>query len=249
MRLTRAPIALALLLAACAGTQAGSPSPSASLLPTVRPTPTAGPTATPLPLSITGSAATCASYIAASPADRQLWVVGTGLNYAPDLEPALVPQFAEALLSQCNQTVALDTVASIALGLANDPRFAKPTPAPTPVSYAKLTSREWAQLVKAPDTYLGKAYQVWGCITQFDAATGQGAFRAQAAYAKVAYWYTDGQNTFFTGDAAALAPFVANDVVAMNVISTGSYSYNTQSGGNTTVPSFQVDKITASGSC
>ncbi len=103
--------------------------------------------------------------------------------------------------------------------------------------------------MKSPDKYLGKAYQVWGCISQFDAATGDDAFRAQASYAKQSYWYTDADNALFTGDADQLANFVQDDVVFMNVISLGSFTYDTQIGGSTTVPMFLVDKITRKGSC
>jgi hypothetical protein len=124
-----------------------------------------------------------------------------------------------------------------------------PTPAPTPKVYAKLTARSWALLVKDPDKYLGNAYQVWGCISQFDAATGNDSFRAQASYAKQAYWYSDGDNALFTGDADHLADFVADDVVRMNVVSLGSFSYDTQIGGSTTVPLFLVDAISRQGSC
>jgi len=35
----------------------------------------------------------------------------------------------------------------------------------------------------------------------------------------------------------------------MNVTSLGSYDYDTQSGGSTTVPLFQVDSIAHKGSC
>lgn len=127
----------------------------------------------------------------------------------------------------------------------------EPTPSPTPVplTYATLTSREWAQLVKAPDSYTGMGYQLLGCITQFDAATGLDTFRAQASYQNEASWYADGVNAFFNGDEAQLADFVANDVVAMSVVSLGSYSYDTQAGGNTTVPLFSVVTIQRKGSC
>ena len=37
--------------------------------------------------------------------------------------------------------------------------------------------------------------------------------------------------------------------MVMNVVVLGSYSYDTQVGGNTTVPQFQVNKITRKGSC
>ncbi len=126
-----------------------------------------------------------------------------------------------------------------------------PTPDPTerPVSYAKLTPRTWAQLVKAPDNYVGNTYQVWGCISQFDAATGLNLFRAEASYQKEAYWFSDGVNAYFTGDEDQLADFVQDDVIVMGVTSLGSYSYDTQNGGNTTVPLFQVEKITRKGTC
>ena len=131
---------------------------------------------------------------------------------------------------------------------------AKPTVAatakPAPISYATLTSRAWAKLVKSPDTYTGKGYKLWACITQFDAATGPESFLTVASYRKETYWYTNGEPTFFEGDASKLADFVEGDVVAMSVVSLGSYSYDTQVGGNTTVPLFDVVKIVRlKGSC
>lgn len=125
-------------------------------------------------------------------------------------------------------------------------------PATTPAAgteYAKLSDRDWQLLVKSPDAKAGNAYFVWACITQFDAATGPEGFLAQASNAKREYWYTDGDNAVFTGTAAQLADFVEHDVVAARVISNGSYSYDTQAGGNTTVPAFEVQAISAEGSC
>lgn len=117
------------------------------------------------------------------------------------------------------------------------------------MSYADLSARDWALLVKAPDDYVGKAYVVWGCISQFDAATGADSFRAQAFFSKTTTWFTDGSNALFNGEKAVLAPFVKNDVVVMNVVVLGSYSYSTQSGGKTTVPNFAVITISNKGSC
>ena len=126
----------------------------------------------------------------------------------------------------------------------------EPTPAPTPaISYTKLTSRAFALLVKNPDRYTGKGYYLWGCISQFDAATGDDSFRAQTSYARIEWWWSDGENVFFTGSADRLSQFVANDIVYMKVISLGSYSYDTQNGGNTTVPMFQVLTISRKGDC
>jgi hypothetical protein len=124
-----------------------------------------------------------------------------------------------------------------------------PTPKPKPVSYAKLSDRTWAKVVKSPDRYLGKTFVVYACVTQFDAATGDDTFRGQGSNKRREYWFSDGDNAMFTGTATQLNDIVTDDVVVMNVRSLGSYSYDTQIGGNTTVPRFQIDKITRKGSC
>lgn len=127
-----------------------------------------------------------------------------------------------------------------------------PTPAPVdtpaPVTFAKVSSRTWAQIVKSPDSYVGNRYQVWACITQFDAATGPAAFLTDASYQRERYWF-NGNPAFFNGAESALAPFVKDDIVFMSVIGAGSFSYDTQAGGNTTVPLFQVVHISRKGSC
>ncbi len=117
-----------------------------------------------------------------------------------------------------------------------------------PKTFAKLTARDWAKVVKAPDSYIGKGYLVWACIYQFDAATGPEGFGADAWYTKTSAWY-NADNATFTGTAAKLADFVEGDMVYMSVVGTGAYSYDTQAGGNTTVPSFFVAKISRKGSC
>ncbi len=117
-----------------------------------------------------------------------------------------------------------------------------------PTSYRSLTARQWKLLVKAPDRTIGKGYQIWACITQFDAATGGDSFLAEASYKKEKYWF-NGENAWFTGSEARLSDFVTDDQVLMSVVSTGAYSYDTQSGGNTTVPSFEVIKISHKASC
>ncbi len=129
---------------------------------------------------------------------------------------------------------------------------AKPTPAPTPkpVAYAKLNERGWKRLVKNPDAYTGRRYVLYACIWQFDGATGPGQFLATASYRKPPYWWVDSENAAFNGDPSQLDAFVEDDVVWMQVVSLGSYSYDTQAGGNTTVPAFEVVRIKRqSGSC
>ncbi|OGO53566.1 MAG: hypothetical protein A2V85_08090 [Chloroflexi bacterium RBG_16_72_14] len=114
----------------------------------------------------------------------------------------------------------------------------------------ELSKRAWQKVVKSPDTYMGKGYKLWACIWQFDAATGADGFLGYASYRREDYWALDGENAAFAGDAAQLSDFVEGDIVAMSVVGLGSYSYDTQVGGNTTVPSFQVVKIKRQkGSC
>jgi hypothetical protein len=137
---------------------------------------------------------------------------------------------------------------------------AEPTPEPTAspapreraraTGFRRIAGRAWAKLVKSPDKHTGRRYRVWACISQFDAATGPDMFRGQASYRKERYWWSEGENAFFMGDEAQLEDFVADDIVAMGVVSLGSYSYDTQAGGNTTVPLFQVVTIKRErGSC
>lgn len=128
----------------------------------------------------------------------------------------------------------------------------KPTPRPTPkpVTYKSPSKRAWSQLVKNPDRYTGDRFEVWACIFQFDAATGPTAFLGQASYKKQEFWYLDGENALFSGDEDQLFDFVEGDVVLMRVVSVGSFSYDTQIGGNTTVPAFDVVTIKRQrGSC
>jgi len=124
----------------------------------------------------------------------------------------------------------------------------QPTPTPQPVGYRELTNRQWAQLVKAPDDHAGDRVVVWGCITQFDAATGPDQFRANATNKRLRYWY-QGDNSYFAGTGSQLAEFVADDVVRMNVTVLGAYTYETTQGGYITVPSFEVDAIERRGGC
>ena len=124
------------------------------------------------------------------------------------------------------------------------------TPALGSGPYRKLTKRGWQRLVKAPDRSLGKRYNLFACITQFDTATGGDSFLAQASNKHQRYWFTDGDNALFSGDASRLDDFVQDDIVSMKVTSLGSVSYDTQTGGNTTVPLFEVDSIKRrKGSC
>jgi hypothetical protein len=119
-------------------------------------------------------------------------------------------------------------------------------PAPEKKSYKTLSSRGFKLLAKNPDNYIGKTYLLYGEITQFDAATGTDTFRADVGPKKLrkSYGYVDyPQNSMLNGDESKLDKLVQDDLFQVKVTCLGSYSYDTQNGGNTTVPLFQVDWI------
>ncbi len=132
----------------------------------------------------------------------------------------------------------------------------KPTPTPTPKAtpkptYKALSSRQFKLLAKDPDAYIGRTYVIYGEITQFDAATGNDAFRANTGPKKlrISYGYVSyDQNTVLTGSTSKLKKLVEGDCFTAKVTVLGSYSYDTQVGGNTTVPSLYVDSISVYGS-
>lgn len=131
-----------------------------------------------------------------------------------------------------------------------------PTPAPTPTpdetlppgafdgDYQVLTKREWQTILRAPDDHSFETVTVFGCISQFDSATGSDTFRAQASYKRQNYWYLYGDNALFsTSDESQVSDFFEGDVFRAQVIVLGSYTYDTTIGGSETVPWFTLDSI------
>jgi hypothetical protein len=127
----------------------------------------------------------------------------------------------------------------------------KPSPKPAPVVYKKLTARQWAKIAKSPDAHTGEAYIVYGHVTQFDAATGDDQFRADVDGVKhaVEYGYVDyPTNTLMTNISGDLSDLVQDDLFTAKVMVLGSFSYDTQIGGETTVPQLSVMSIKVTGS-
>ena len=103
-------------------------------------------------------------------------------------------------------------------------------------------------MIKNPDAYKGQVFVLVTEITQYDAATGACAFRG--------YWdntdheysfdYAGDNALFSSGDAVSTCPVLSgidqNDVVRVWVRSEGSTTYDTQIGGSTTAPQFDVLK-------
>ncbi|MFD9886753.1 hypothetical protein ACFWZT_35430 [Streptomyces alboflavus] len=85
---------------------------------------------------------------------------------------------------------------------------------------------------------------MYGVVTQADTATGTETIRADVDGIRHTYAYEYPTNTILTGDAKAFAPVVADDVFVAKVEVSGTITYETQIGGETTVPELQVDTIT-----
>jgi len=151
---------------------------------------------------------------------------------------------------------ALTSVSPKATGAATKKPAKKPStkktkaPAPPKDVYATLSTRKFKLLAKDPDSYVGKTYVLYGEITQFDAATGKDMFLANSGPAKkrISHGYTSyAQNSEFTSDEIMLGDLVQGDCFKAKVTVLGSESYDTQLGGRTTVPKFQVDSISKYG--
>ena len=84
---------------------------------------------------------------------------------------------------------------------------------------------------------------MYGVVTQFDAATGDDAFRADVGHKNMADSYDYEINTLLNGSTAQLRNLVEDDEFRASVTVMGSFSYDTQIGGSTTVPLLQVDAI------
>jgi hypothetical protein len=107
------------------------------------------------------------------------------------------------------------------------------------------SARDLALVFKDPDGHVGEMFRVWGQVTQFDSATGMNAYLADVANRNtMSYGYFDGESAMFRGGEAGLQDIVEGDVFIATVKVDGSLSYGTQIGGNTTVPQFDILKIT-----
>lgn len=117
-----------------------------------------------------------------------------------------------------------------------------------PATYEQLTERDFALIAKNPGAAVGRKVVVYGRVTQFDSATGTAQFLARTAPFVPDSVYDYDQNTMVVGDTAALiANVVEDDLVTMHAEVLGSFSYDTQAGGNTTVPKLQVNIIEVTG--
>jgi len=116
--------------------------------------------------------------------------------------------------------------------------------------YNALSARDFLKLVKSPDDYTTKRFVVYGQVAQFDSATGSDLFLADTDSTKKypSYGYVDyNQNTEMAGSDALFKNVVEGDLFVAKIEVVGSDTYDTQIGGSTTVPKFQVDHISVYG--
>jgi hypothetical protein len=129
------------------------------------------------------------------------------------------------------------------------PSKAQSTPAPpATASYAVLSDHDFALLVKDPAAAKGQKYVLYGVVTQFDAATGTCAFLAGTSNVDQASAYSFNQNTWIDSvKSAGKCPLVTNvvqgDHIKLSIVVEGDYSYDTQAGGNTTVPRVKLTAV------
>jgi hypothetical protein len=122
---------------------------------------------------------------------------------------------------------------------------------PSCTTYQPIDNQTWLEIVKDPDSYKDQCYTIYGEVTQFDSDTGNNAFRADVGGTEQtpSYGFVDyPTNTFLTGEASTLSSVVEKDLFTANVMVLGPETYQTQIGGQTTVPELQVDTITVTGS-
>jgi len=113
-----------------------------------------------------------------------------------------------------------------------------------PSTYQSLSPRDYALLVKDPDSNKGRKIIVYGVVTQFDAATRKSELRANTGAQPGDY----AENTMIEAhDPSLLANVVRGDAVTMWCQVEGAETYKTQNGGQRTVPKFWVNIIKDAG--
>ncbi|WP_231250655.1 hypothetical protein [Nocardioides furvisabuli] len=118
-----------------------------------------------------------------------------------------------------------------------------------PATYRAVTDRDLALIVKNPDAHVGKKIMLYGYVTQSDSVTGPKNLLADTSATPGYEWYDFDTNSLISAPGPNLfANVVEDDLVTLYVEVVGSYSYDTQAGGNTTVPQFLANIVRVTGS-
>lgn len=128
-----------------------------------------------------------------------------------------------------------------------------PEPPPAPVTpdlatFTETDDRNWALIAKDPDSHAGTNLILYGSIMQFDSATGRCAMIIKTAATQKDVSYDYEQNVLgVSGDGDTTCPvfdpLVQDDHVKIWATVVSSFSYDTQIGGNTTVPMIEVWQV------
>ena len=104
-------------------------------------------------------------------------------------------------------------------------------------SYRAISQRDFQILLKDPASHSGERIIIYGKVAQFDSVTGASTFRSSFVMGQP--YNPPGENAIITApDPAILADVVEGDQLTMYVEVAGTTTYESQIGGNVTVPTF-----------
>jgi len=114
--------------------------------------------------------------------------------------------------------------------------------------YKELTERDMARVVKDPAGHKDERIVLYAKVTQFDSATGDCSFRANASPTSVASPSDYKENVLLLGGSSgvpcdALKDYVKDDQVKVLATSQGEVTYKTAIGASMSAPQFRIDKI------
>jgi hypothetical protein len=115
--------------------------------------------------------------------------------------------------------------------------------------FVDIDSRTWDLIARDPDAHEGEMYRVYGYVTQADSATGVDTIRANVEGQVYDDWYDYDVNTIITDQLGTndLVSVVQGDLFVAEVTVIGSFTYDTQIGGSTTVPLLSLYSIAVTG--
>ncbi|MGG5753244.1 hypothetical protein ACQ3I4_11555 [Zafaria sp. Z1313] len=156
-----------------------------------------------------------------------------------------------SIASLCVAPVAF--IVAVVVSIATISGFGSPT-ASVPVTegpvvaadYKTLADRDLALLVRDADPHAGEKLALYGTIAQFDAATGDCMFRANAGSEPGEYVWDYDHNIVFTAGAVEcdeLRAFVEDDAIHVLATVAGTQTYSGMLSQSLSVPLMQVDQI------
>ena len=118
-----------------------------------------------------------------------------------------------------------------------------------PLVFVDIDGRTWELIARDPDAHEGELIRIYGCLTQADSATGIDTVRANVDGEPHGDWFEYDVNTIISDVTLPndLVNVVQGDLFVAEVTVAGSYSYDTQIGGSTTVPLLRLHSIAVTG--